>query len=70
MSAPETKDIGSGDESSVERGVALDTPEQLRDFVEILRSKLDVRDRTYHMRTYKSVFVGSDCVSWLVEHGE
>eukprot|EP01080_Neovahlkampfia_damariscottae_P004990 gene4990-8588_t len=29
---------------------------------------IDIRNRTYHLKTYKSVFLGNEIVSWIQKH--
>ena len=42
----------------------------LADIVAEMRAgALEVRDRTYHLRRYRSCFLGCDAVQWLISHG-
>ena len=39
------------------------------DVVEAFKAGIDIKDRKYHLKTYKQCFVGCDAVTWFVEHG-
>jgi hypothetical protein len=32
-----------------------------------MRANIEVKDRKYHLTTYKSVFLGSDGVNWMLQ---
>jgi hypothetical protein len=32
-----------------------------------MRASIEVKDRKYHLTTYKSVFLGSDGVNWMLQ---
>eukprot|EP00953_Heterococcus_sp_UTEX-ZZ885_P036241 18684-Heterococcus_DN1.PRE.3 len=34
-----------------------------------MRASIEVKDRKYHLTTYKSVFLGSDGVNWMLQEG-
>jgi hypothetical protein len=50
------------------RSAVLNLGEQLRNILHG-ESKL-IRDRKYHLRTYKECFVGGEMVDWLIDRGE
>jgi hypothetical protein len=44
--------------------------ENMKDFYDLAfcsEDGLDIRNRTYHLKVYKSVFLGSEAVSWIKE---
>jgi hypothetical protein len=46
----------------------INSSESVKDFYDLAfcsSDGLDIRNRTYHLRTYKSVFLGSEAVSWI-----
>ncbi len=32
------------------------------------KNGLSIQDRRYHLRTYKTCFVGSECVDWMIKN--
>ena len=46
--------------------VDADSMRQFHALLTEFHDNMDVRDRKYHLRTYRSVFVGSEAVDWLV----
>eukprot|EP00467_Chlorarachnion_reptans_P025583 CAMPEP_0114505700 /NCGR_PEP_ID=MMETSP0109-20121206/11000_1 /TAXON_ID=29199 /ORGANISM="Chlorarachnion reptans, Strain CCCM449" /LENGTH=569 /DNA_ID=CAMNT_0001684171 /DNA_START=139 /DNA_END=1848 /DNA_ORIENTATION=- len=40
----------------------------LAQLARILAENLDIKDRTYRFKTYKSCFIGSDAVTWMVHN--
>lgn len=42
-------------------GPAVDPAEELRRLAGLLRANVDMRDRAYRFRTYKTCFVGKVC---------
>ncbi|CAN0413388.1 unnamed protein product [Ectocarpus fasciculatus] len=34
-----------------------------------MRTELDIKDRRYRLQTYRSCFVGSDAVQWMIKSG-
>lgn len=41
---------------------------ELRDLAERMRKNLDIRDRTYRLKTYEDCFVGEEACRWMIEH--
>eukprot|EP00954_Amorphochlora_amoebiformis_P016138 1265232-Amorphochlora_amoeboformis.AAC.1 len=38
----------------------------LAEFAWLLKKNLDIRDRSYHFKTYKDCFVGKEAITWMV----
>lgn len=47
----------------------LDTPSEYQDLVTKMREAVTVKDRSYHGRTFKKCFLGSDAVDWFSGKG-
>lgn len=50
------------------RGTEQLAVKQLIALAEAFRAGVDVKDRYHRLKSYKSCFVGSEAVSWLIEH--
>jgi hypothetical protein len=44
-----------------------DAPLNVEALVAKMQSNIEVKDRKYHLATYKSVFLGSDAVEWMLQ---
>lgn len=40
-----------------------------RQLVNEFKSGIEIKNRKYKLKTYKSCFIGEEAVTWLVEHG-
>ena len=43
-------------------------PEQIMNLARDMYASVPIRDRKYHLRTYKDCFIGREAVDWMVEN--
>ncbi|CAM9543770.1 unnamed protein product, partial [Chrysoparadoxa australica] len=72
---PDIRDLESESESESRRGKATTMSgdatdgSDLQKLSELMHSSLDIKDRKYHLSSYKKCFVGKDAVEWMLRSG-